>query len=111
MRAGELSSPTEPDRCDFSRRPSLRRSATPSLAEAGPKYSASAKTSSAGEHKPSLAFDGLLSTSWAEDAPGQGTGGGKGWISGEMSKWRPSRSGVATSPMEERKACPCRERL
>ena len=47
----------------------------PGMAEAGPKYSASTqKTSSAGEHKPSLAFDGLLSTSWAEDAPGQGTG-------------------------------------
>jgi len=45
----------------------------PSLAQAGPRYSASSQLSaSGGDHSAELIFDGLLDTSWAEGAPGLG---------------------------------------
>jgi len=45
----------------------------PSLALAGPKFSASSsKTSAKEDFGPAMAFDGLLNTSWGEDAPGMG---------------------------------------
>jgi hypothetical protein len=47
----------------------------PGLAFAGPKFSASShKSSSTSDNSASKAFDGLLSTSWGEDKPGQGVG-------------------------------------
>lgn len=47
----------------------------PTLASAGPKFSASShKSSSDSDNSASKAFDGLLSTSWGEDKPGQGVG-------------------------------------
>jgi hypothetical protein len=56
----------------------------PGLAFAGPKFSASSqKSSSSGDNSPSMAFDGLLSTSWAEDKPGNGLGE---WIEVDLGK-------------------------
>tara|TARA_Y100001968_G_scaffold291683_1_gene296315 strand:+ start:65 stop:1837 length:1773 start_codon:yes stop_codon:yes gene_type:complete len=47
----------------------------PGLASAGPRFSASShRVASTADHSPAKAFDGLLSTSWAEDAPGLGEG-------------------------------------
>ena len=47
----------------------------PSVALAGPKFSSSSSKSSAKEDfGPDKAFDGLLNTSWGEDAPGLGVG-------------------------------------
>lgn len=56
----------------------------PSLASAGPRFSASSqKSTSSSDHAPSKAFDGLLSTSWAEDKPGNGLGE---WIEVDLGK-------------------------
>ena len=56
----------------------------PSLAFAGPRFTASTqKTTSKEDFGPAKVFDGLLNTSWAEDAPGIGVGS---WIEVDLGK-------------------------
>jgi hypothetical protein len=47
----------------------------PGLANAGPRYTSSShRATSSADHTADQAFDGLLSTSWAEDSPSLGAG-------------------------------------